>query len=402
MYAERGREARARDAVRGLRARIRARPSSHIGRGFGAAEHAGGEVLEPERLDDADASYPQRDRPVDERRGQTAEADLDLDSEPHQEHIAKAPVGVHVPFHALLHEPEVQRTQAPREDADDGAHRRGALLREDQPAVQEDLHVREALLLRQHRHLARAVPLIEVRDLAPRPPHVEVDDDLRHDVPHGGHAVHEVHAPELRHDRRQAPEEGRRARGRGQLQQGQEAGTEHVDELTDSQCVPPGLAPAAEQRAAVGLLLGRVVEERQEDGMAPNAALRHQAALGKHVPVLCHVVRIPASHGRCQHQTDGIARERHVAINRVGKASQLMQSGEERRDPDQHRLSQVVLEMADGRLPRRHVARGLICGQELIGESLEVVRVHLRVVVHDRDDDPGIVPRDVEVLFENP
>mmetsp|Transcript_522 Transcript_522/g.1577 ORF Transcript_522/g.1577 Transcript_522/m.1577 type:complete len:343 (-) Transcript_522:394-1422(-) len=165
--------------------------------------------------------------------------------------------------------------------------------------------------------------------------------------------------------------------------------------------MPPCLAPAAQQCAAVSLLFGSVVQERQEDRSAPDTAFCLQVALGKHVPVLCQVLGVPAPNRRGQDQAERVARKIYVAIDGVCQAGQLIQRGKERRDPNQQRLSQVVFELADGGLPCCQVPLRHPRGQELIRQGLEVALVHLGVVVDDGEDDPGIMPRDAEVLFED-
>mmetsp|Transcript_147967 Transcript_147967/g.368749 ORF Transcript_147967/g.368749 Transcript_147967/m.368749 type:complete len:554 (-) Transcript_147967:10-1671(-) len=155
--------------------------------------------------------------------------------------------------------------------------------------------------------------------------------------------------------------------------------------------MPCGLRPSGLYRAEDRLLLWRVIQQWQEDRARSDASLGHEDAFGHHVPVLGDEVGVPATHGRGEEETQGVAREGHVAIDRVRQASQLVQRSEEARCADQKRLRQVILEVHDWRLPDGEVPLRLRALEEVVSQGLEIVFVQLGIIIDHGDDNSGVV-----------
>mmetsp|Transcript_53852 Transcript_53852/g.125609 ORF Transcript_53852/g.125609 Transcript_53852/m.125609 type:complete len:216 (-) Transcript_53852:1241-1888(-) len=162
--------------------------------------------------------------------------------------------------------------------------------------------------------------LFESIQVTPRPEHVEVDDDLRHHVPNGRDAIDEVCLNKLRKQGQEPPQKYKASPARAHFQQHKEGRGQHIHDLADSQRVALGLCPATPQCGTIRVFLGSVIQNGEEDGHAPRPALSLQEALGKHVPILGQVLRVPAPYGTGQGKADRVTGIGNVAVPRIRKA----------------------------------------------------------------------------------
>mmetsp|Transcript_57833 Transcript_57833/g.134706 ORF Transcript_57833/g.134706 Transcript_57833/m.134706 type:complete len:296 (-) Transcript_57833:1103-1990(-) len=295
--------------------------------------------MKPERDDDPDCSNPLRQRREGQRREPGQATDLHHVPQPQQERVCHRAVGIYVTVHPVFNEMEVEGTSPACDQHAQGQACIGLLLEIHHPAVQDDpLLVHTALRTCGQGNAAGRAGLPKVLYVTPRPPHVEADEHMREHGPHPQRGHHKVHRDKLAHDREHAYEEHHSTPGRGQLEQPEVDVGDDIDDLGNTKRVAGRLRPPRLDGLQAGVLLGRVVEERQEDGPAPHAPARFQVALGEHVPVLRDVVGVPASHGGSKDQAQGVAGERHVAIDGVCEARKLVDRSEERGCPHERWL----------------------------------------------------------------
>mmetsp|Transcript_32002 Transcript_32002/g.91860 ORF Transcript_32002/g.91860 Transcript_32002/m.91860 type:complete len:418 (+) Transcript_32002:148-1401(+) len=365
------------------------------------ADHAGDDVVELQRDDDADDGDPRRQGREGDGGGPAQRGELQLDAEPQQQGVRHRGVLGDVAVHPVLDEVEVEGGEAAGQEQAEAHPRVGLLLEVDHPAVQDHPLLAHAEVGgRGYGHAAGRAGVLQVLDVAPGPPHVHVDEEVRQHGPNSQRGNDEVHRDELPEDRKHPPQERDGADGGPQLQDPQIHPGNHVDDLAHAERVALRLRPARLDGPQEGVLLRRVVHERQEDAAAPDPPLGHQAALREHVPVLRDEVGVPAPHGGREHQAQGVAGEGNMAVDGVREAGELVQGREDRGHLDEPRLRQEVLEVDDRRLPDGEVPLRLARLEEVVRQGLEVVLVQLRVVVNHRDDHPGVVGLEAVLLLQ--
>mmetsp|Transcript_60020 Transcript_60020/g.178675 ORF Transcript_60020/g.178675 Transcript_60020/m.178675 type:complete len:202 (+) Transcript_60020:210-815(+) len=194
---------------------LQRRPSPRSQRpvGVAAPHHPGHDVVEPQGHDDADGGDPLGEGREEKRREPSEDSRLEQQREPQQEGVGHEDVRAQAAVHPVPDQVQVEGAEAARQGYAEAQARVGLLLEVHDPAVQDDPLLVHAAVGGADRHAARRAGLRHVLDVAPRLPHVDVDQEVREQGPYRQGAHHEVDRDELAEDREHPPDEDHGAAG---------------------------------------------------------------------------------------------------------------------------------------------------------------------------------------------
>mmetsp|Transcript_89047 Transcript_89047/g.154219 ORF Transcript_89047/g.154219 Transcript_89047/m.154219 type:complete len:270 (-) Transcript_89047:1606-2415(-) len=165
----------------------------------------------------------------------------------------------------------------------------------------------------------------------------------------------------------------------------------HVRQLAETECVAFCLDPPRHQRLDKTICLWRIVEDGEEDGRYSQASTRCHEALQRHMPIFGNPLWVPTLDRFSKHSGYGIGGVRSSASIRVGQISKLMLTDDIGSHPNDGRLTNVVFQMEDWRLPDAQIPqRRLVLlpssVQEVIRESCKILFMELTICITYSED----------------
>mmetsp|Transcript_16694 Transcript_16694/g.45206 ORF Transcript_16694/g.45206 Transcript_16694/m.45206 type:complete len:406 (+) Transcript_16694:259-1476(+) len=160
----------------------------------------------------------------------------------------------------------------------------------------------------------------------------------------------------------------------------------NVRHIREPQGMSLRLLPPCADGSEPGVVLGRVVDGGRHDRPHLRSSKGEQVTLDAHVPILSNPLGIPPSDCNRQRHGQRVRGVRESYRVRVRKCRALEHASEETADKNRRRLSVVVLEVQNWRLPEGQVLH-VAADDEITRYFLKVCLVELRVgVSHTQDN----------------